>query len=326
MKKWFKILLTSALCAGMLCACADSAPAESSSEPSSSEQVSQAEESADAAEENTVSEQDVQTGDPAKKAILVVSFGTSYNDTRDVTIGAIEKAIAEKNPDYEVRRAFTSQIIIDKLKKRDNLEIDNVTQAMERLIADGVGTVICQPTHVMNGFEYDDMKREVEAFAEHFETLKFGTPLLTSTQDYRDVVTAVNQEFSVPEDTALVLMGHGTEHFANNTYAALAYHFNHNGNKNVFVGTVEGYPDLDTTIEDVKALGVQKVILAPLMVVAGDHATNDMAGDEEGSWKTAFKSEGFEVECVLKGLGEYSSIRDLYVAHAAQAMNSETEE
>lgn len=322
MKKWIKILMTSALCAGILCACANTAPAQSSSEAQPSQAASEeaTTESAQAQPENA------KKGDPDKKAILVVSFGTSYNDTRDATIGAIEKAIADKNPEYEVRRAFTSQIIIDKLKERDNLEIDNVKQAMERLIADGVGTLICQPTHVMNGFEYDDMKREVEAYAQNFETLKFGTPLLTATQDYRDVVTAIQQEFSVPEDTALVLMGHGTEHFANNTYAALAYHFNHSGSKNIFVGTVEGFPDLDSTIADVKALGVKKVILAPLMVVAGDHATNDMAGDEEGSWKTVFKSEGFEVECVLKGLGEYPSIQDLYVAHVAQAINGETEE
>ena len=318
MKKWFKMFLTSMLCAGMLCACAETAPAQSSSAAESSPAASE--------EAQQESMQDAKKGDPNKKAILVVSFGTSYNDTRDATIGAVEKAIAQATPDYEVRRAFTSQIIIDKLKSRDNLEIDNVKQAMERLIADGVGTLICQPTHVMNGFEYDDMKREVEAYAQNFETLKFGTPLLTSTQDYVDVVAAVQKEFAVPEDTALVLMGHGTKHFANNTYAALAYHFNHSKSKNIFVGTVEGFPDLDSTIQDVKTLGVKKVILAPLMVVAGDHATNDMAGDEEGSWKTVFKSEGFEVECVLKGLGEYQSIRDIYVAHVAEAIKSETEE
>lgn len=264
-------------------------------------------------------------GDPDKKAILVVSFGTSYNDSRDATIGAVEKAIQAAYPNYEVRRAFTSQIIIDKLKKRDNLEIDNVTEAMERLVADGVGTVICQPTHIMNGFEYDDMMREVGAYAGHFETLRFGKPLLTSTQDYKDIVAAITKEIPVPEGSALVMMGHGTEHFANSAYAALSYHLLDNGVQNVFVGTVEGYPDLEDTLRNVRASGVSRVILTPLMVVAGDHANNDMAGDEEGSWKTRFKAEGYEVEPVLKGLGEYESIRALYVAHVGAAINEAAE-
>lgn len=279
----------------------------------------------DAAAASSASTQQVVKGDPNKKVILVVSFGTSYNDTRDATIGAVEKAIQDAYSDYEVRRAFTSQIIIDKLKKRDNLVIDNVTEAMERLVADGVGTVICQPTHIMNGFEYDDMMREVGAYAEHFETLRFGKPLLTSTQDYKDIVAAITKEFSVPEGSALVMMGHGTEHFANSTYAALSYHLVDNGIQNVFIGTVEGYPDFEDTLRNVKAAGVSKVILTPLMVVSGDHANNDMAGDEEGSWKTRFKAEGYQVEPVLKGLGEYDSIRAMYVAHVGAAINEEAE-
>lgn len=279
----------------------------------------------DAAAASSASTEQVAKGDPNKKVILVVSFGTSYNDTRDATIGAVEKAIQDAYSDYEVRRAFTSQIIIDKLKKRDNLVIDNVTEAMERLVADGVGTVICQPTHIMNGFEYDDMMREVGAYAEHFETLRFGKPLLTSTQDYKDIVAAITKEFSVPEGSALVMMGHGTEHFANSTYAALSYHLVDNGIQNVFIGTVEGYPDFEDTLRNVKAAGVSKVILTPLMVVSGDHANNDMAGDEEGSWKTRFKAEGYQVEPVLKGLGEYDSIRAMYVAHVGAAINEEAE-
>lgn len=279
----------------------------------------------DAAAASSASTQQVAKGDPNKKVILVVSFGTSYNDTRDATIGAVEKAIQDAYSDYEVRRAFTSQIIIDKLKKRDNLVIDNVTEAMERLVADGVGTVICQPTHIMNGFEYDDMMREVGAYAEHFETLRFGKPLLTSTQDYKDIVAAITKEFPVPEGSALVMMGHGTEHFANSTYAALSYHLVDNGIQNVFIGTVEGYPDFEDTLRNVKAAGVSKVILTPLMVVSGDHANNDMAGDEEGSWKTRFKAEGYQVEPVLKGLGEYDSIRAMYVAHVGAAINEEAE-
>jgi sirohydrochlorin cobaltochelatase len=328
MKRLLNILMASTLCVSILSACGGAAPESSSSagaesaEPASSE-IAASSLPAESQPEGTPAEQtEVKKGDPDKKAILVVSFGTSYNDSREATIGAIEKEIASAFPEYQVRRAFTSQIIIDKLKSRDNLEIDNVKQAMERLIDEGVGTLICQPTHVMHGLEYDDMVKEVNAYADHFETLKFGEPLLSSTQDYRDVVAAINQEFTVPDDTALVLMGHGTEHFANNTYAALAYYFSHN-NPKILVGTVEGFPDLETTVKDVKELGIKKVILTPLMVVAGDHANNDMAGDEEGSWKTVFKSEGYEVEPVLKGLGEYQSIRDIYVAHIAEAMKSE---
>lgn len=253
-----------------------------------------------------------------KKVILVVSFGTSYNNTRVLTIDAIEAAIAQAYPDYEVRRAFTSQTIIDKLKKRDGLEIHNVDEAMKQLVADGVETVVVQPTHIMNGLEYDEMVAAIQPYIKNFASLAYGAPLLSSSQDYLALVDAFKTEImpNLSEDTALVLMGHGTEHFANATYAALDYTFKDQGMKNVFVGAVEGYPDLDTVIDHVKAGGYGKVILHPLMVVAGDHAVNDMAGDEENSWKTHFKAAGFQVECVLRGLGEYSSIHGIYVAHA----------
>lgn len=262
-------------------------------------------------------------GDPDKKAILVVSFGTSYNDTRALTIEAIETAITDAYPEYEVRRAFTSQIIIDKLKERDGLEIKNVDEAMQQLVADGVGTLIVQPTHIMNGYEFDEMKAAIEPYAENFASLVYGAPLLTSSDDYLTLIDAFKAEITpnLSDDTALVLMGHGTHHFANATYAALDYMFKDQGMENVFVGTVESYPDLDTVIAHVKAAGYTKVILQPLMVVAGDHANNDMAGDEEDSWKTAFKAEGFEVECVLRGLGEFTSIHDMYVAHVGNAIN-----
>lgn len=316
MKKLITGMLAVAISAALSACGGNTATPASSAAPESE---------SDAAAASSASTEQVAKGDPNKKVILVVSFGTSYNDTRDATIGAVEKAIQDAYSDYEVRRAFTSQIIIDKLKKRDNLVIDNVTEAMERLVADGVGTVICQPTHIMNGFEYDDMMREVGAYAEHFETLRFGKPLLTSTQDYKDIVSAITKEFPVPEGSALVMMGHGTEHFANSAYAALSYHLVDNGIQNVFIGTVEGYPDFEDTLRNVKAAGVSKVILTPLMVVSGDHANNDMAGDEEGSWKTRFKAEGYQVEPVLKGLGEYDSIRAMYVAHVGAAINEEAE-
>lgn len=256
-----------------------------------------------------------------KKVILVVSFGTSYNDTRDITIGAIEEDIKKTYTDYEIRRAFTSQIIINKLKTRDKIEIDNVTQAMEKLVKDKFNTVICQPTHVMNGYEYDDMLKDVNIFKGKFKNLTFGTPLLTSVQDYKNIVNAINEEIpKLNTNDAIVFMGHGTEHFANATYAALDYQFKENGNKNIFVGTVESYPDLYTLLKQIKKLNPKKIYLMPLMVVAGDHANNDMAGNHKGSWKTTFESEGFEVEPILKGLGEYKTVRKIYVEHVKKAI------
>lgn len=267
-------------------------------------------------------------GDPDKNAILVVSFGTSYNDTRALTIDAIEAAIAGAYPAYEVRRAFTSQIIIDKLRERDGLEINNIGEAMQQLVADGIGTLVVQPTHVINGYEFNEMLAEIEPFTGSFASVTYGTPLLTTTEDYLALVEAFKNQIApaLTGDTALVLMGHGTRHFANSAYAALGYMFKEQGMQNVFVGAVEGYPDLDTITPSLKAGNYRKIILQPLMVVAGDHASNDMAGDEEDSWKTVLKAEGFEVECILRGLGEFSSIHNLYIDHIADAINASAAE
>lgn len=270
-----------------------------------------------------VSANAAETDKLGKKAILVVSFGTSYNDTRQKTIDAIENDIKNAYPDYEIIRAFTSQTIINKLKERDSLVIYNVKEAMEKLIKDGFDTVICQPTHIMNGYEYDDMVSEVSEYKSKFKFLAFGTPLLTSTKDYKAVANILSNE--IPElqiNEALVFMGHGTEHYANSAYAALDYHFKDNGNKNIFVGTVEGYPDLDTILKQMKSFNPKKIYLMPLMVVAGDHATNDMAGDEQDSWKITFKKQGYEVEVILKGLGEIQAIRQIYINHVKDAIDS----
>lgn len=260
-----------------------------------------------------------------KNAILVVSFGTSYNDTRDATIGAVETAIKAAYPGYEVHRAFTSQVVINKLKSRDGLKIDNVTEAVERLVSDGVSTLIVQPTHVMHGFEYDDLMSKIKPYEQKFVSIKYGAPLLSSTQDYKAVAAALAAELRPAGDTALIFMGHGTEHFANAAYAALQYHFWDNGYNNILVGTVEGFPDLENVQKHLKARGVQKVLLTPLMIVAGDHSNNDMSGDGDDSWKTILTSAGYEVKTLLKGLGEYESIRNIYVSHVGAAIGSETE-
>ncbi len=251
----------------------------------------------------------------APEVILVISFGTSYNDTRAVTIDAIENTIQEAFPDSEVRRAFTSQIIIDKLADRDNLVIDTVTQAMERLVADGVKTLVVQPTHVINGYEYDDLAAEVYAFADQFDSIKMGAPLLSSTEDYLKIIDIIKAEYPLENDEALVLMGHGTHHFANAAYAALDYMFKAGGSPNIFIGTVEGYPELDIVLPAVQALNPTTVYLAPLMVVAGDHANNDLAGDEADSWKTIFKAAGLRTEPVLRGMGEFKGVQQLYIEH-----------
>ena len=259
----------------------------------------------------------------AKGVILVVSFGTSYNDSRERTIGAIEQEIAAAYPDYEIRRAFTAQIIIDKLKTRDGLAIDNVTEAMERLVADGVKNVIVQPTHIMNGFEYDDVVKEVSPYADKFDTFAIGKPLLTSHEDYEQVIDAFMKDEAEAgsSETALVYMGHGTEHFANATYSQMQLMLEFAGYENVFLGTVEGFPTLDNVMAELKAGGYTKVVLTPFMIVAGDHANNDMAGDEADSWKTVLAHAGYEVECRIQGLGENPAVRKLLVKHVQAAID-----
>ena len=254
--------------------------------------------------------------------ILAVSFGTSFDDNREVTIGAVENAIKAANPDYEVRRAFTSQIVIDVIKENGGAAIDNVEEAFDRLVEDGVKELVVQPTHVMSGFEYDDLMAVIDEYEGKFDKLSVGAPLLTSDADYTtlaDALVADTAAYNV-DGTAVVFMGHGTHHEANATYGKLQETFTAKGNNNYFVGTVEGSPTLEDVIAGVKAGGYTKVVLQPLMVVAGDHANNDMAGDEEGSWKLAFEAEGIEVECSLKGLGAIEAVQDMYVAHTAEAV------
>lgn len=264
----------------------------------------------------------------AKKAILVVSFGTSYADTRKASIEACENEIAKAYPEYEVRRAFTSQIIINKLAKRDNVEIDNPTQALDRLTEEGFSEVVVQPLHIIAGEEYNEM---VEVVAEYndgrFDSLVMGRPILTGIKDYEIAVEALNEQLpEIGEVQAVVLMGHGTHHPANASYACLQSVLEKEGVENVYVGTVEGYPTLDDVIADLNRDGIEEVTLMPFMVVAGDHASNDMAGDEEDSWKTIMKKEGYSVEIYLHGLGENPAFQGIYKQHVQDAMDGNGQE
>lgn len=264
-------------------------------------------------------------GADQKTAILVVSFGTSYNDSRDITIGAIENAIAKAFPDYEVRRAFTSQIIIDKLKERDGLAIDNVEEALDRAVADGITTLVVQPTHLMDGYEYTDLKNALADYEDKFDKIALGEPLLSSDEDFDAVIKAITEKTASYDDgeTAVCFMGHGTEADSNAVYAKMQEKLTAAGYENYYIGTVEAEPSLDDVLAAINGKGTYtKVVLEPLMVVAGDHANNDMAGDEEDSWKTVIEGEGYEVECLLEGLGQITAIQDIYAAHTQAAVDS----
>ncbi len=258
------------------------------------------------------------------KELLVVSFGTSFNDSRRLTIGAIEKALQEAYPDWSVRRAFTSQIIIDHVAQRDGEVIDNVAQALDRAVENGVKTLVVQPTHLMHGFEYTDLVEELAEYADAFEAIAVGEPLVSSEEDFAAVAQAVAEATEDFNDgkTAICFMGHGTEAESNVIYTQMQEVFTNSEIENRFVGTVEAEPSVDDVLEAVQAGEYERVVLRPLMIVAGDHANNDMAGEEEDSWKSVFESAGYEVECVLEGLGQLEAVQDLFVGHAGAAIES----
>lgn len=276
--------------------------------------------------------------------LLVVSFGTSFNDSRVADIKGIEDALAAANPDWSVRRAFTAQIIINHVQARDDEKIDNMQQALDRAAANGVKNLVVQPTHLMHGAEYDELMEAVEAYEDRFESVKVAEPLLGEVgtdatvinADKKAVAEAVTAEAvkdagydslnAAKEDgAAFVFLGHGTSHTAKVSYSQMQTQMGDLGYDNVFIGTVEGEPEetaCEAVMEAVAEGGYRKVILRPLMVVAGDHANNDMAGDDEDSWKSMFTASGkFDsVDVQIAGLGRIPAIQDLYVAHTAAVM------
>ena len=276
--------------------------------------------------------------------ILVVSFGTSFNDSRATDIGGIEKAVAAAYPDWSVRRAFTAQIIINHVQARDGEKIDNMDQALERAVNNGVKNLVVQPTHLMHGAEYDELIEAVENYKDKFETVKISEPLLGEVGEDASVVNSDKEAVAkaiadaavkeagfdsmaaaADEKTAFVFMGHGTSHTAKITYSQMQSQMNDLGYENAFIGTVEGEPEdtsCEAVIEKVKEAGYTKVILRPLMIVAGDHANNDMAGDDDDSWKSMFEASGaFEsIETQIVGLGRIADVEQLYVAHIADVL------
>lgn len=263
-------------------------------------------------------------GDANKKAMLVVSFGTSYSDSRALTIDATVNEFKTEFAGYDIFSAFTSQTIIDILDERDQIDVYNVEEALKAIKKEGYATVVIQSLHVMNGAEYDDMLAVIAEYEDDFSDVKVGKALLTTHDDYLTLVDGVSKNFpALNEDEAVVLMGHGTHHEANAVYSALEYVFKTMGFDNVYVGTVEGFPTFDDVLVQLEEDGINKVTLMPLMIVAGDHAENDMGGDEEDSWKTMLKQNGFEVEVFMHGLGENEVVRNLFIEHAVTAIEGE---
>ena len=297
------------------------------------------------------------TGDAAKddarnadeigeNELLVVSFGTSYNDSRVEDIKGIEDALQEAYPDWAVRRAFTAQIIINHVQARDGEVIDNMQQALDRAVENGVKNLVVQPTHLMHGAEYDEMAEVLEQYQDKFESVAIAEPMLGEVGDDATVINedkaAVAQavadaavqeagfdsmEAAAEDGTAFVFLGHGTSHTAKVSYSQMQTQMEKLGFTNAFIGTVEGEPEdtaCDEVINKVKDAGFKKVILRPLMVVAGDHANNDMAGDDDDSWKSMFEASGDfdEIDCQIEGLGRIDAVEQLYVAHTQAAIDS----
>ena len=276
--------------------------------------------------------------------LLVVSFGTSYNDSRVNDIKSIEDALQEAYPDWSVRRAFTAQIIINHIQARDGEKIDNMTQALERAVANGVKNLVVQPTHLMHGAEYDEMCGAIDEYRDQFESVSIAEPLLGEVGSDATVINADKEavakavaaaaveasgfdslEAAKEAGAAFVLLGHGTAHVAKVSYSQMSTQMQQLGYENVFIGTVEGEPEetaCESVIEEVRAGGYTTVILRPLMVVAGDHANNDMAGSDDDSWKPMFEDTGLTVNCQIAGLGGIADIQALYIAHTQAAIDS----
>ncbi len=336
MKKLTAMLLAGVLAAGMLAGCGSSNDnSKDAAKDTGSATVSTKAGSGSGSGEEAEEEENYNTGDASKdnprnqdnigeNELLVLSFGTSYNDSRRLTIGAIEDQLEKSFPDYSVRRGFTANIVIDHVEKRDGEKIDDINESLKRAVDNGVKNLVVQPTHLMNGLEYDELKSDIAQYSDAFDKIAIGQPLLSSDEDFSRVENAIVDWTKDYDDgeTAIVFMGHGTSADSNSVYQKMQDLLTKDGHTNYFVGTVEATPSLDDVMAAVKKGNYKRVVLEPLMVVAGDHANNDMAGDDEDSWKSQFEAAGYQVECLLRGLGENETIRQIYVEHAQAAIDS----
>ena len=315
MKKLMSLILTVCMISMLFAAAAAPAMAEEAAAAEDEENY----ETGDASLDEPRNDDEI-----GEKELLVVSFGTSYNDSRRLTIGAIESALEKAFPDWSVRRAFTSQIIIDHVLKRDGVKIDNVAEALDRAANNGVKTLVVQPTHLMHGFEYTDLKSALAEYADAFEQIILAEPLLNTDADFDMVAEAVVNATAQYDDgkTAICFMGHGTEAESNSVYAKMQTVLSEAGCEHYYIGTVEAEPSVEDVLKMVQAGAYERVVLRPLMIVAGDHAHNDMAGDDDDSWKSIFEAAGYEVTCVLEGMGQLSEIDSLFVEHTREAMAS----
>ena len=334
MKKLTAMLLAGVLAAGMLAGCGssnDNSKDAAKDTGSATTSANTGSGSGEAAEE----EENYNTGDASKdnprnqdnigeNELLVLSFGTSFNDSRRLTIGAIEDQLEKSFPDYSVRRGFTANIVIDHVAKRDGEKIDDIDESLKRAVDNGVKNLVVQPTHLMNGLEYEELKGDIAQYSDAFDKIAIGQPLLSSDDDFSRVENAIVDWTKDYDDgeTAIVFMGHGTSADSNGVYQKMQDLLTKDGHTNYFVGTVEATPSLDDVMAAVKKGNYKRVVLEPLMVVAGDHANNDMAGDDKDSWKSQFEAAGYQVECLLRGLGENETIRQIYVEHAQAAIDS----
>lgn len=254
-----------------------------------------------------------------KKALAIISFGTTYPTARKA-INKLENYLAEQFEDYDFYRAFTSQMVVRKILREEGIEIDTPEVLMNKLVQKGYEEVLCQSLHIINGFEYDKMKAQIEAKKEFFKSIWLGQPLLNTNSDYERCVKAMMQNVpSLKKDEALVFMGHGTEHFANASYCQLESMFYFMGYEDVYVGTVEGFPNIDYILARLAQRHIRKVYVSPFMIVAGDHAKVDLIGDAPDSWKSLLEVKGYEVEGIIKGIGEYKEIGEIFLQHLKEA-------
>jgi len=327
-RKIIALMLVLTMIMMVIAGCSSKNDAEEQQEEEQQEEEGEAEEEDEENyETGDASLDDPRNGDEiGEKELLVVSFGTSFNDSRRLTIGAIEGAMEKAFPEFSVRRGFTAQIIIDHVFNRDGEVIDNFGQALDRAVANGVKTLVVQPTHLMHGLEYNDVVDELAQYSDAFDQIVVGEPLLTSDEDFERVAKAIYEATKSYDDgeTAICFMGHGTEAESNEVYAKMQTVFDSLGYENYFVGTVEAEPSLEDLLTAINDKGTyKKVVLEPLMIVAGDHANNDMADPEDPeSWYSQFTAAGYEVTCILKGLGEFPEIQQILVEHAQAAIDT----